>query len=92
MKIKWKKLLFWGVILAFFGLIFIKQQITIEKLHDKQNQYEEQLSHLQERNAKLTSQLEQTQSDDYIVKMAREKLGLIKRGEILFIDEDKNNN
>lgn len=92
MKIKWKKLLFWGVILAFFGSIFIKQQITIEKLHDKQNQYEEQLSHLQERNAKLTSQLEQTQSDDYIVKMAREKLGLIKRGEILFIDEDKNNN
>lgn len=92
MKIKWKKLLFWGVILAFFGSIFIRQQITIEGLHDKHKQYEEQLSHLQEKNAKLTSQLEQTQTDDYIEKMAREKLGLIKPGEILFIDKDKNNN
>jgi len=92
MKIKWKKLLFWGVILAFFGSIFISQQITIKGLNDKYKQYEEQLSRLQEKNAKLTSQLEQTQTDDYIEKMAREKLGLIKPGEILFIDKDKKNN
>lgn len=92
MKIKWGKLLFWGVVLVFFGSIFIRQQITIEGLHDKYNQYEEQLSHLQKKNAKLTSQLEQTQTGDYIEKMAREKLGLIKPGEILFIDKDKNNN
>lgn len=91
MKVKWKKLLFWGVILAFFGSIFIRQQITISGLNDKYAQYEKQLSQLQEKNAKLTSQLEQTQTDEYIEKVAREKLGLIKPGEILFIDKDKNN-
>ncbi len=92
MKIKWKKLIFWGVILAFFGSILIRQQITIAGLNDKHHQYEAQLTQLQEKNADLTSRLEDTQNDGYIEKVAREKLGLVKPGEILFIDKDKNNN
>lgn len=91
MKIKWKKLLFWGVILAFFGSIFIRQQITIAGLNDKHDEYESQLVQLQEKNDKLTYELQQTQTDDYIEKVAREKLGLVKPGEILFIDKNKNN-
>lgn len=77
------------VILSFFGLIFIKQQIIINRLNKEYKQLGDQLSKLKLQNEQLNEQFNIVKRSDYIEKMAREKLRLVKPGEILFIDKNK---
>lgn len=51
--------------------------------------YSQQLEKVKFINAQLKEELKQVQKDSYIETLAREKLGLIKPGEILFIDKNK---
>jgi cell division protein FtsL len=86
---KKKKLLFWSIIIIAFGTLFIRQQVTIYKLKNEYQGYNEQLKKLQAQNTELNQQLKLTQRDDYIEKLAREKLGLIKPGEVLIVDKNR---
>jgi cell division protein FtsB len=86
---KRKKSLFLLGMAAVFIVILVKQQITIAKLNKQYKQYNEQMSKLKYVNSQLYEELDQTKRIDYIEKMAREKLGLVKPGEILF--KDRNN-
>lgn len=86
---KRKKSLFLLGIAIVFAIILIKQQITIAKLNKQYRQYNEQMSKLKYVNSQLNDELKQAQRTDYIEKMAREKLGLVKPGEILFKDRTK---
>jgi cell division protein FtsB len=84
-----KRLIFYLVICCFFGAIFVRQQFTIYKLNSEYKNYEAQLDKLNTRKAELNEKYKLTQREDYVEKLAREKLGLIKPGEILFIDKNK---
>lgn len=86
---KKKKILLLLFILGFFGVIFIKQQFMISRIDDEYNKNLNQLSKLKEQNTMLTDQLNRSKDEKFIEDIAREKFGLIKPGEILFVDKEK---
>ena len=86
---KKKKLFLFVFILAFFGIVFIKQQFMISKVTSEYNKNQNQLEMLKEQNTILTDQLNRTKNKKFIEDIAREKLGLVKPGEILFVDKSK---
>ncbi|SEF79865.1 Septum formation initiator [Caloramator fervidus] len=81
--------LFYLFFLIFFLSIFIKQQAIMFRLKKDYRHYSQQLEKVKFINAQLKEELKQVQKDSYIETLAREKLGLIKPGEILFIDKNK---
>ncbi len=66
------------------------QYITIRKARAEETRIQAQIEEVKEENQRLKEELEKMQSDEYIEKIARERLGLIKSGEILFIDVNNN--
>lgn len=81
---KKKGIIFWSGVAVFFGIIFIKQQVTINELNREYKNYNDQLSKLQVQSSQLNEQLKQSEKESYIEILAREKLGLAKSGEIIF--------
>ncbi|NLL07108.1 MAG: septum formation initiator family protein [Clostridiaceae bacterium] len=78
-------LLFLGAI-AYLTYLFISQQGV---LYAKQAQLESINSKIQaeeENKEKLIRQSEEINSDESIEKIAREKLGMVKHGERVFVD------
>lgn len=88
-KIKRKRRLFAIIIAVTFGGIIVQQQITMNKLNQSYDRYKDQLEALTANNEELTYKKELTQRQDYTEHVARETLGLVKPGEILFIDKNK---
>lgn len=81
---KKKGIIFWGAVALFFGIIFVKQQLTINELNREYKNYSDQLNKLQVQSSQLKEQLKQSEKESYVEKLAREKLGLAKKGEIIF--------
>jgi len=79
----------------FFVFIFIlyaiftigSQQITIYRLKKSQQQLANKIEEAQRENQKLQDMLEDVTSQEYIEKMAREQLGLVKADEIVYVDQ-----
>lgn len=71
------------IILLFIVFIasFIRQELTMKRIQKEVVANEEELEKLKEKNSKLQTELESTPSDDYLEKLARERLGMIKEGE-----------
>lgn len=76
-----------------FSLYFFGTLITQQGLMDGKNkEYESVLSKIDEENSvkeELLLQNDRMDSDAYIEKVAREKLGMVKRGEKVFVDINK---
>ncbi|KMT22044.1 FtsB family cell division protein [Clostridium cylindrosporum] len=81
--------LFWLVVIIFFGVLLTKQQSIINRLSNDYESYEKQKQNLKVQNQQLKERLAKSKSEDYSEILAREKLGMIKEGEILFIDQNK---
>ncbi|KRQ86678.1 Cell division protein FtsL [Caloramator mitchellensis] len=86
---KKKKRILWFIIFFIFGSIFIKQSIIMYRLNKQYKQYSKQLEKTKLINAQLKDKLNEAKSEDHVEKLAREKLGLVKPGEILFIDKNR---
>lgn len=71
----------------YFGYSLITQQQLIYQQQTQRKDLQTQLSHLQAANESLERQIENTATDGYIEGVAREKLGWVKPGEILFVEE-----
>ena len=70
------------VLFLVFGFNVIKQTMTIKRINNDIAEKSEQLNEKKEENRKLQADLERVQSSyDYLEKLARERLGLIKEGE-----------
>ncbi|MGM0603458.1 MAG: FtsB family cell division protein [Bacillota bacterium] len=83
-----------AVILFTAGVQYYQNIKKMEKLQTKIEELENSIDTAQEENKKLAEQLDNVNSDEYIEKMAREKLGLVKPGEVLVMpveneDEEK---
>jgi Septum formation initiator. len=78
------------VILLYISYIFVRQQITMnnmkKELAEKQNKYNQ----LTDKNLNLKDELELSKTDAYMEKLARERLGLIKKGEIPVVNNGNN--
>ncbi len=69
----------------FIGII-ISQQSTLSKCEHVSNEYAQMIQEEKLKNKQLSDEHAQTSSDEYLQRKAREKLGLVKANERIFID------
>lgn len=84
-KIKWNNIFFLLLIL-YIGYIFIGQQFTMQDIKQQIAERKTEEQRVKGKNQKLQDEVKMSASDIYIEKLAREKLGLIKQGEVPVID------
>lgn len=75
--------------LGYFGITMFKQELKMDDQTSKIEQLKGEISQTEETNADLERLLQYTQSEEYMEKMARERLGWVKKGEIIFIEKKK---
>ncbi len=64
--------------------VMLQPQITDN--YDKITELESQIEYEQKRAEEVDALKENVDSDEYIEKIAREKLGMIRKDEIVFVD------
>ena len=70
------------LVIGFFSIIVIKQVIVLKRIKSDISTQAQELEELKEKNIKLQAELDRAQSNnEYLEKLARERLGLIKEGE-----------
>lgn len=70
------------VIFAVFIFSLIRQGVALKRIKENLSVQRQNLNQLKEENEKLQAEVESAQSNhEYIEKLARERLGLIKGGE-----------
>lgn len=79
------------IIFVIFVVNYIKQEITIRGIQEEMVNSQEELQELKNKNSKLESDLQKAnESNDYLEKLARERLGMIQEGEKVVNSEQQN--
>ncbi|MCR1951082.1 septum formation initiator family protein [Clostridium sp. DSM 100503] len=68
-------------IFAIFVFNYIKQEITMKRIQENIIISQKELEELKSKNSKLEADLKKVDSNEYIEKLARDRLGMIKEGE-----------
>ena len=68
------------------GVTIYNQQVTMGRIKSNISLQSQELRKVQEENEILTHSVELTKTDEFIIKNARTRLGLLKPGEIPVID------
>jgi len=80
-------------IILFFSIIALKTY-DLQKINrgliEQKNEYQKKIYEQNEEKSLLLEEKEYNQSDRYIEKVAREKLGLVKEDEIVFMEMNEN--
>jgi cell division protein FtsB len=79
-----------GIIAINVSYLFINQQITMHRIKARIKDTTVEAQKLKSENEKLQDEIKVSQSDKYSEKLAREKLGLIKQGEVPVINGTNN--
>jgi cell division protein FtsL len=95
-----KKLILKRIIIAafiiFFAFSYIRQNITMNRIEKEIGSKQSQLDEVKQKNERLQDEVDKINSDssDYLEKLARERLGMIKPGEKVVNSEatDQNSN
>ncbi|MDI3312072.1 MAG: septum formation initiator family protein [Thermoanaerobacterium sp.] len=87
-KIKLKPVLL-ILFVVYILFTFVRQQMTLNVLDKKLNAAITQVNVAEEENKKLNNQIKYIKTDEFVENEARQKLGLVKKGEIMFIDTAK---
>ncbi|WP_341479584.1 septum formation initiator family protein [Clostridium gallinarum] len=78
-------------IFAIFIINYIKQELTMRRIQEDIVISQEELQELKDKNSKLESDLKKVnESNEYLEKLARERLGMIKEGEKVVNSEKQN--
>ncbi len=88
-KVSVKRLIILAVVLAAcIGVVckFIEQQITLSRYDSLANEYKQKIAEAQLENQKLEDEKNKADTDEYIQRAARDKLGLVKPNERVFVD------
>lgn len=91
-KIKKKRKVIWSNFFVFVFILYAiftiaNQQITIYKLNKTRQEVNHNIEIAQKENEKLKDMLQYTSTKEYIEKMAREQLGLVKSDEVVYVDQ-----
>ena len=81
------------IIILLFSMFIIgsiRQELTMKRIQKEIVESEEELRNLKEKNFKLQAELESTPSNEYLEKLARERLGMVKKGEIVVSSQEEN--
>lgn len=76
-------------LILFVGVIVFtvyKQQMMMNNIEKNIAQQQEELAKVMDQNEKLTNLVDSTQTEDYTIRSARSRLGLLRPGEIPVID------
>ena len=75
--------LFVGTIIVF--VLFLPSYTELQDLKQKNRDYDLQIRQLKEQNGNLVEEKRRLEEDPaYLEKVAREKMGLIKEGEVIY--------
>ena len=75
----------WLFSLAFIVLvIFLPSYTRLQDLREKNASYQKQIEALKRKNIELTEEKERLKDPVYLERVAREKMGLIKEGEVVY--------
>ena len=70
------------LIIGIFSVSLIKQVVVLRRIKKEISTQTQDLEQLKEKNIKLQAELDRAQgNNEYLEKLARERLGLIKEGE-----------
>ena len=70
------------LIIGIFSVSLIKQDVVLRRIKKEISTQTQELEQLKEKNIKLQAELDRAQgNNEYLEKLARERLGLIKEGE-----------
>ena len=77
-----------ALIMGVFSICLIKQLTVLRRIKNDISIQTQELQELREKNIKLQAELDRAQSNnEYLEKLARERLGLITEGEQQIIPE-----
>ena len=77
-----------AVLVVCIGVVckIVEQQITLSRYDDLAEEYKQKIAEAQLENQKLEDEKKQADTDEYIQRAARDKLGLVKPNERFFVD------
>ncbi len=70
--------------------VFLNQQNMIKELNEEKAHKEKQIQLLNDELIEIEGIIQYAYTLDYIEKIAREELGMVKPGETIYIDKNKN--
>ena len=80
-----KLVIYISAILAVVAIVFLPGYSKMQKLREKNEEYLKRIELLEVNNDELKNELFKMEQDpEYLEKRAREKLGIVKEGEILY--------
>lgn len=78
-----------ALFLIYFTITFIDQQNLIRIKSNEIKAVEQKIADEKKVNEELKKRKEIINSDEYVEKVAREKLGMVKNGEKIFVDTNR---
>lgn len=78
----WFTILLVIIIIGYFAVILVKQQIYLNQVSADQAAAEERLATARAEHERLVKEKDDLNRLDYIEKIAREELGMTRRGEL----------
>lgn len=90
-----KRIVYAAVVTAvalYFVSTVVSQQISLSKQNKQIEELENKISEAQKESEDLKNQVDNLNNPEYIEKVARERLGLIRPNERIFVDSNKSEN
>lgn len=78
-----------AAVLIYAAITFTAQSNELYMINLEINQLEQKIAKEEEEKLSLLKQKDEISSDESIEKIAREKLGMVKDGERVFVDTNK---
>lgn len=79
------------LIIFWLGKTLISQSMMMKELNQRKEQKQEEISKLEKEIKELEAEIENKDSLEFVEKVAREELRLVKPREIIYIDINKQN-
>ncbi|MDD3840591.1 MAG: septum formation initiator family protein [Clostridia bacterium] len=77
------------IVCVYFTTLCYKQHLRIQQTNVKAEEVKNRIEQVKKTNQELEKDVEFSKTDEYIEKIAREKLGLVKPGETIYIRKQK---
>lgn len=87
-KLRFKNI-FIAIFMVYAVITIINQQFAISELRQAEQEAMARIEAVKKENDKLAEMISNATSAEYIEKMAREQLGLVKAGERVYIDQSQ---
>lgn len=71
---------------VYVAVVFVRQQVSLSRCSAVSEEYKTKIAEASLEKQKLEEELEKAGTDEYLERMAREKLGMVKANERVFID------